>query len=117
MRFLKLAACAAVLAAATLLSGCETLFPRTSAGFEEDGLVGAVKGFGEGAAEIGPVVCATLDGATVTVVADVAAEIAGKTEGLAGVRSVRRAVCATFGAVPAPVPPVPVPAPRAAAAE
>lgn len=94
-----------VLTATALLAGCEafeTAFPRTSTGFYEDGIVGAVSGASSGLVEIGDVICTTAGLPNVVISANVAAVLLEKEWELASRREKRKAICALFSLDPDP---------------
>ena len=85
-------------AMALALPGCEavrTLAPQTVAGFEANGVLGALDGAS------GAVVarCQTLDGVVLRVAVDEAAALTGTGDALAKVRAARMTACAAAGAV------------------
>ena len=89
-----------IAAAVLALSGCDTMrtiFPHTTAGFEENGVVGAI----DGASGVLLATCRTLDGQIVHVAADDVAASTGKDDLLNNVRERRQQACAVIGAVQA----------------
>lgn len=90
------------------LAGCEVLkdaFPRTTAGFRDGGIVGALQGFGSGVLAV----CATLDGEEVRVLAEVTAAEFGAEDLVAHVRALRVDACRKVGAASALIDGVAVP--------
>lgn len=88
----------AMIACAVALSGCETLealAPQTVAGFEAGGVLGAL----DGASGAILARCRRYDGAEFRVAMDVLGENTGTTGRVQSVRSERRKICATAGAV------------------
>ena len=91
---LKAIAFAAMLA----IGGCEvarTIAPNTTAGFEENGVIGAL----EGASGALLVTCRTLDGEVVRVAVDGLALTTGTTDAITAIRAARRKACAAAGTI------------------
>lgn len=90
---------AVTIAAAMLaLSGCDTvraIFPHTTAGFEANGIVGAI----DGASDALLATCRMLDGQVVRVAVDDVATSTGKGDLLGTIRQRRQQACAVIGAV------------------
>lgn len=85
-------------AAMLAIGGCEvarTIAPNTTAGFEENGVLGAL----EGASGALLVTCRTLDGEVVRVAVDGLALATGTTDAITAIRSLRQKACAAAGAV------------------
>ena len=89
---------AIAIAVALAIGGCEaaeTIAPRTTAGFEEGGVVGALGG----ASGALLATCRTLDGEVAQVAVDGLALATGTADALAAARAARRRACAAAGAV------------------
>ncbi len=73
--------------------------PRTTAGYEQGGVIGAL----DGAAGAMVVICQTLDGEEIRVLVDTAAALAGRQATVENIRSVRQSACQLAGLVDASV--------------
>ncbi|MEM7189363.1 MAG: hypothetical protein AAF439_07110 [Pseudomonadota bacterium] len=90
----------AILAAATVLGGCEAarvVAPQTTAGFETGGVLGAL----DGASGAILAKCKTLDGVSFRVAVDTVGETVGQGDLVDRVRAARKKACATAGRVAA----------------
>ncbi|MEM9061820.1 MAG: hypothetical protein AAGD13_15275 [Pseudomonadota bacterium] len=91
--------CAALVTAGAL-AGCETVktvAPQTAAGFEANGIIGAI----DGASGAIIAKCQTLDGDTVRVSVDIAGDVTGQGELVDRVRDARKKACEKAGKVQA----------------
>jgi hypothetical protein len=80
------------------IGGCEvarTIAPNTTAGFEENGIIGAL----EGASGALLVTCRTLDGEVVRVAVDGLALTTGTTDAITAIRAARQKACTAAGAI------------------
>lgn len=83
-----------ILIAAFALAGCEfmrTVAPQTTAGFDENGIIGALDG-ASGAIVAG---CETIDGVQVRVAIDAVGDLANAGSTIDKVRSFRERICET----------------------
>ncbi|MEL7469522.1 MAG: hypothetical protein AAFN27_13775 [Pseudomonadota bacterium] len=91
--------CAALMAA-SILAGCETvntIAPQTVAGFEANGIIGAI----DGASGAIIAKCRTLDGDEIRVSVDLAGDVTGQGALIDRVRAARKHACESAGNVQA----------------
>ena len=77
------------------LAGCAEYFPMTHAGFQANGIVGAVDGFTGGVVAL----CETADGEQFTVASNALADEFGASNTVDSIREFRQGLCAKAGAV------------------